>query len=502
MSSKLRTKRSLLAVTVAMVLAGGADASEWRGKTAPEVLARAEAGAPLDVLIRLRSTPTDLTTPAKAGFETGIAAAVAKLQADAERGQAQLRRELDARGLEYRSFWVANLIVARVTPDDLRWIGARDDVAAIESDAPRAQRLPRPEFGAARAQPKTTGWNVDKVNAPLVWAAGYTGQGVVIAGQDTGYDWDHPALMTKYRGWNGVSADHDYNWRDGIQAPVVGGSNCGYAATSPCDDNGHGTHTMGTMVGDDGAGNQIGVAPGAKWIGCRNMDEGNGRPSTYIDCFEWFMAPRPVAGGAGNPALAPHVISNSWGCPPEEQCTLTSFDQTLANVRAAGIVVVVAAGNDGSGCESIFTPPAISADVFTVASSTQSDAMSGFSSRGPITVDGSNRLKPDITAPGSSIRSSFPGTGYGNSSGTSMATPHVAGVVALLMSVDPTLKGQPQLVEDLIRTTARPLVTAQTCGGVPGTTIPNPVQGWGLIDAYAAYETLAGMIFRDGLEDQ
>ena len=128
---------------------------------------------------------------------------------------------------------------------------------------------------AAPASPSAIEWNITKVNAPSVWAAGYTGQGAVVAGQDTGYQWDHPALKGKYRGWDGSTASHDYNWHDSIHS---GGGVCGANSLFPCDDSQHGTHTMGTMVGDDGLANQIGMAPGAKWIGCRNMDQGNGTP--------------------------------------------------------------------------------------------------------------------------------------------------------------------------------------------------------------------------------
>ena len=153
-------------------------------------------------------------------------------------------------------------------------------------------------------------------------APGYTGQGAVIAGQDTGYQWDHPALKDQYRGWNGSAADHNYNWHDAIHAT---GSSCGADSPCPCDDNDHGTHTMGTMVGDDGGANQIGMAPGARWIGCRNMNAGVGTPTTYIECFEWFIAPTDLAGQNPNPAMAPDVINNSWGCPESEGCSAGQF---------------------------------------------------------------------------------------------------------------------------------------------------------------------------------
>ena len=246
---------------------------------------------------------------------------------------------------------------------------------------------------------------------------GFTGQGIVVAGQDTGIQWDHPALKNHYRGWNGTTASHDYNWHDSIHDT---GSNCGANSPYPCDDNGHGTHTMGTVVGDDGGSNQIGMAPGAKWIGCRNMNEGVGSPVTYLECFEFFLAPYPVGGtpAQGNPDLAPDVTNNSWGCPfgappAGEGCVVNSLLAAVQAQRVAGIMTVVSAGNDGSGCSTTNDPPSYHDEVYTVgALNTGTDGIASFSSRGPVTQDGSNRRKPDITAPGTSIRSSVPGGGY------------------------------------------------------------------------------------------
>jgi subtilisin family serine protease len=344
-------------------------------------------------------------------------------------------------------------------------------------------------------------WNVQKIRADSVWALGYTGQGVVIGGQDTGYDWDHPALINQYRGWNGSSADHNYNWHDAIHT----GSNtvCPPNSPVPCDDNSHGTHTMGTMVGDDGAGNQIGMAPGARWIGCRNMNQGDGTPATYAECFQWFLAPTDLAGANPDPARAPHVVNNSWGCPPSEGCTAPDILRTVVeNVRAAGIVVVASAGNSGSTCFTVADPPAIYDAAFTVGSTTSSDTASSFSSRGPVTVDGSGRLKPDLAAPGSSIRSSTLGGGYGLSSGTSMASPHAAGVVALIVAAEPRLAGRVDAIERILRDTAVPLTAAQDCGAFPGSAVPNAVFGAGRLDALAAVERAIAFIdlFADGFE--
>jgi uncharacterized repeat protein (TIGR01451 family) len=322
---------------------------------------------------------------------------------------------------------------------------------------------------------------------------GYSGQGIVVAGQDTGYEWDHPALKEQYRGWDGTAVVHDYNWHDAIHSNTHGVNPCGVDSPFPCDDNSHGTHTMGTIVGDDGGSNQIGVAPGARWIGCRNMDNGWGTPATYAECFEFFLAPYPIGGDPmvdGDPSLAPHVINNSWTCPPAEGCDVNSLRIVVENVRAAGIVVVVSAGNSGSGCGTVDTPPALHDAAFSIGATYSSDQIAGFSSRGPVTADGSNRPKPDVSAPGASVRSSVPGGGYGIKSGTSMAAPHTAGVVALLWSAATQHIGDVDITEEIIRETARPILDS-TCGG-DADGHPNNVYGWGIVDALAAVQSGTG----------
>jgi len=306
-----------------------------------------------------------------------------------------------------------------------------------------------------------------------------TGQGVVVAGQDTGYQWNHPALKNHYRGWNGVSANHNYNWHDSIHS---GGGVCGPDSPQPCDDTNHGTHTMGTMVGDDGGSNQIGMAPGAKWMGCRNMDQGVGTPATYSECFEWFIAPTDLNDQNPDPSKSPDVINNSWSCPTSEGCTNPNILRNVVeNTRAAGIVVVQSAGNSGSGCSTVNTPAAIYDAAFSVGAVNASNNIVSFSSRGPVTFDNSQRLKPDASAPGENIRSSVPGNGYAFFSGTSMAGPHVAGLVALAISAQSCFAGDVDAIEQYVRTHATPRTTTQTCGGIPGSGIPNNTYGYGAI---------------------
>jgi len=405
--------------------------------------------------------------------------------------------ELEARGVEYRSFYLVNAILVKGDRSLAQLLAARPDVKRIDGNPIMRQDVPNPQ------EPEPLEFNPDwpdlavpgkailaaepgisYVRAPQIWNLGYTGQGIVVGGADTGYRWTHAALKNAYRGWNGTSASHNYNWHDSVHS---GGGSCGANSAAPCDDSGHGTHTMGTIVGLDGA-NQIGMAPGAKWIGCRNMNQGAGTPATYIECMEFFLAPYPVGGttSQGDPSKAPHVTNNSWGCSTSEGCTTPNILLTAVdNTRAAGIVMVVSAGNAGSGCSTVNTPTAIYDSSFTVgALNTGADTIASFSSRGPVTLDGSNRIKPDIAAPGTSTRSSYgtSDTTYSSLSGTSMAGPHVAGGVALLLSAFPSLIGNVTAVESRLTSSAKPItLSTTTCSSAAGA-VPNNVFGYGRLD--------------------
>jgi subtilisin family serine protease len=406
----------------------------------------------------------------------------------ARRTQTGILADLDAAGLPHRAYWAANMIWVRSSAPELEALARRGDVARVLAN-PRLDREEPFRGGDSGSASGAVGieWNIAHVGAPDVWDQGVTGQGAVIGGVDSGYDWDHPALKGHYRGWNGTTADHDYNWHDAVHEF---GQACGNDSPEPCDEDGHGTHTMGTMVGDDGAGNQIGMAPGAQWIGCRCWNPVLGTNVQYVtECLQWMLAPTDLGGENPDPGLAPDVVNNSWICEPDEGCvTPDALLAVVESLRAAGIVVVAGAGNDGPGCGTIAYPPAVYDASFTVGASDDSDMIALFSSRGPVTVDGSNRLKPDVTAPGISIRSCVPGGAYQSGwSGTSMAAPHVAGLVALLVSANPGAAGDVELLEGILHATAVPMTSGQSCGGVGGFEIPNNTSGYGRIDAPAAY---------------
>ena len=247
---------------------------------------------------------------------------------------------------------------------------------------------------------------------------------------------------------------------------------------------------MGTMVGGNDT-LKIGVAPDAKWIACRNMDRGYGSPVTYTECYEWFLAPTDINGQNPDPTRSPHVINNSWGCPPNEGCNLDNFfmmETVINNLTAAGTVVVVSAGNDGSSCGTISNPSAIFENSFAVGASREDDTKAGFSSIGPVLVDSSYRIKPDVVAPGVNVLSIDHQGGFNSWGGTSMAGPHVAGAVALIISANPDLAGQVDVIKDILKSTAVTLVDDAVCGDISSMDVPNFYYGYGRIDALAAVE--------------
>jgi len=237
------------------------------------------------------------------------------------------------------------------------------------------------------------------------------------------------------------------------------------------------------MVGRGG----IGIAPDAEWFGCVNLARNIGNPAWYLNCMQFMLAPYPQGGDPfqdGEPRLAAHVINNSWGCPPLEGCDPNALVSAIGALKAAGIFVVGSAGNEGPRCGSVSDPIALYADVFTVGAIDRAGNVASFSSRRPVEVDGSQRIKPDILAPGVNVLSSMPNRTYASNSGTSMAGPQIVGVVALMWSAQPKLIGNIDRTRQILQETARPYQGSQdecSMGGVPDNTA-----GYGVVDAYAA----------------
>ena len=409
--------------------------------------------------------------------------------------QAPIQQWLRGRGITYQSFYIVNALLVTGNQETAEALAARSDVARVEGNPHVKNSFPQPGPAVAAPlgpeAPETIEPGVSYIHAPDVWAEGFTGQGIVIASADTGQRWTHNALKPHYRGWNGSVANHDYNWHDSIHDSS--GNPCGNNSPQPCDDYFHGTHTTGTAIGDDGGSNQIGVAPGAQWIGCRNMDENVGTPARYIECMEFFLAPTPVGGGTGDPTKAPDISINSWVCPTSEGCSTNTLQAAVEAQKAAGIMMVVAAGNAGSSCSTVSDPPSFYDASYTVgALNTGTDTAASFSSRGPVTVDGSGRIKPNIAAPGTGTRSASNSSdnAYTTADGTSMATPHIAGAMALLWSAHPELKNQIDTSRDTLDSAAH-FISSTQCGTAGP---PNNVYGWGRVDILAAVGSGGGTI--------
>ncbi len=472
----------LIAILVFWVPAVSAsDGSFGDGKISPRLVSETANGGRAEALIVL-AEQADLSAAStlRTKLEKGRYVFQALLSV-AQSTQVSLRGFLQQRDIPFQSFYIVNMIKVTADRSLLEELAARSDVAHIDANPQvRSAVLGTPGEGTDSPGGGVE-WNVQRVNAPRVWALGYRGEGMVVASNDTGVMWNHPALKSHYRGWNGTTVNHNYNWHDATSqhSPV------------PIDPNAHGTFTASEMVGDDGMGNQVGVAPGAQWIACRNMDlHGTGSPATYIECFQFLMAPYPVGGdpSQGDPSKAPDSINNSWACPASEGCTVSTLKSVVDAVRAAGIFPAMAVGNSGPNCSTVSDPPEFYASSVSVGATDSYNNIARFSSRGPVTVDGSGRMKPDLSAPGVNIRAAVPwSTLYqGYWSGTSMAAPHLAGGVALLWQAKPQLIGDVDSTEAAFTHSAHYLMPLHNCGSG---LIPNGVFGWGLLDLLNAVQS-------------
>jgi subtilisin family serine protease/subtilase family serine protease len=407
------------ALAVACLALAALDASAGRLHPRLEQKLRdAAPGETIPVIVEMKDQMKPAPPPArlsKAVRKARVKALVAALKDRADRGQLGIRAELaqqQALGAVRRmqAFWIFNGVALTANEAVIRRLAARDDVLEVRTD----ELIPPPPMPAsAQLGSGPAEWNIALIRAPEVWALDpdYNGAGVVVGSFDTGVDVSHPDLFPGYRGNDAISWFDPYGQH-----------------SFPYDFHGHGTHTTGTAVGGSAGGTHIGVAPGAKWIAAKAWaDDGTGFTSDFHRIFEWFLAP------GGDPANAPDVVINSWalslgGC-------ITEFQADIQAWRAAGIFPAFAAGNSGSGAGSVRSPGAY-AEAFAVGATDILDEVASFSSRGPSPCGGA--VKPDMSAPGDSVRSSIPG-GYATFSGTSMATPHVAGAVAVLRSIKPEL---------------------------------------------------------------
>jgi hypothetical protein len=398
----------------------------------------------------------------------------------ADRTQAPLLAYLAAeaqtgRAKEVKSFFATNAIGVTSGEPTFWGLAAFPEVKQIIL-AP-VLGIPEPTPGVEEPTIDGVEWGVSKVRAPEVWAKGVRGEGVVIASIDTGAQFSHPALVNQYRGnLGGGTFNHNYNWWDPAQT-------CGKPSTTPCDNRDHGTHVMGTMVGDDGGTNQIGVAPQARWMACKGCQTNSCSAFALLECGDFILAPWDLNRANPDPARRPHVVNNSWGGTGGNDWYLG----VVQSWRAAGIFSTFSNGNGGSsGCATSGSPGDYP-ESFSSGATDITDSIASFSSRGPSAF---GVRKPDISAPGVNVRSSVPTNSYASFSGTSMASPHTAGVVALLWSLYPGLSRDIANTENKLRPATQILNTLQSCGDDGPTTHPNNVFGWGRADAVQAYSRL------------
>jgi bacillopeptidase F (M6 metalloprotease family)/subtilisin family serine protease len=427
------------------------------------------------VKMRAKADVTGVAAAARSSAEPALrelsarSGVIQALKRTAESSQGGLLQDLkkeQAKGsvTRFEPYWVTNLVAVTSSRDAMERIARRSDVERIILDQPihlvgqKAGTRSTAVTSATSVTPASVEWGIQRVGAPSVWSQfGIDGTGSVVASIDTGVDWTHPALRDRWRGYDpGTGAtDPTYSWFDAVNGQSM-----------PYDDHGHGTHTTGTMVGQDGE-NVIGVAPGARWISAKILDAGgSGSTENIIRAGQWILAP------GGDPSKAPDVASNSWGGGPGMD---EWFREVVQAWRAAGIVPVFANGNDGPG-DGTAGEPGNYPEAIAVGAIDINDDLAGFSSRGPSPY---GEIKPELSAPGVNVRSSVPGGGYeGSWSGTSMATPHVTGTVALLRQANASLTVDQ--IEEILTSSADPKTDAE----YPD--VPNNGYGHGILNAYTA----------------
>ncbi|MFE5243570.1 MULTISPECIES: S8 family serine peptidase [unclassified Streptomyces] len=407
-------------------------------------------------------------------------AAYKELRSHADKSQKSLKTFLDRRKVGHQDYWIANTV--KVTGDQalVDELAKRPDVASIVKE--RTFKLDDIETSDKKVTTSRTAalgtdssadgtdapaWGVSDIKADQVWDQYEDrGEGIVIANLDSGVQFDHPDLVANYRGNNGDGTfSHDYNFYDATGV-------CTTAA--PCDNNGHGTHTMGTMVGKNG----IGVAPNAKWIAAKGCGTDQCDEQDLLDAGQWILAPTDHNGQNPRPDLAPDIVNNSWGGDDN-----AFYKDIVEAWNSAGIFEAFAAGNDGDGVTCSTThPPGSQVASYGVGAYDSAGKIANFSGFGPSPIDGG--AKPNIAAPGVQIPSTWPGSSYNTIDGTSMATPHVAGAVALLWSAAPSLIGKIDETRALLDEGARD-VDDTHCGGTAGM---NNVWGEGKLDILASVE--------------
>jgi len=432
----------------------GIPQTDGEAKVSPEVkseLAALPTDEMITVIVTLRNQ-ADLShiTASERKNRLNQVIMILKNQANATQNhlQALLKTRQDE-GLvaNYETYWIFNGLAVTATAEVIRELANRPEVAFISPN--KIDIEPTAQLSGSPSEP-----NLSLVNAPELWNLGYQGQGIIVANMDTGVYKDHPDLINRWRGGNN-------SWFDPY----------GEHPNTPTDTNGHGTWTMGVMVGGDAGGTSIGMAPSAQWIAVKIFDDsGQSTAAAIHSGYQWLLDPDGDPGTAD----APNVVNNSWtfgvaGCNLE-------FQQDILSLRAAGILPIFAAGNAGPSSNTSLSP-ANNPGAFPVGATDNNDFIYYESSRGPSSCN-TGDVYPELVAPGVAIRTSDNSGFYYNPSGTSMAAPHVAGALALLLSSNPSLTANEQEAG---------LINGAIDLGAAG---PDDDLGYGRLDVLAAYQWL------------
>jgi Subtilase family/Carboxypeptidase regulatory-like domain len=447
-------------------------ANDSSNKIENQLLDQYTVGSPADFIVRFTER-ADLSPAYSMDWETRGEYVYNTLREAADHSQAAAKAILDAQGLTYKTLIAGNdLYVFAGSQTANQGLTALNKLAALqEVSFIRATRTysidPVEQVNALQgiswagdllashalttvgsSVDAITDWGITDTKAPLFWSTfGVQGDGILVANIDTGVQWNHPALDQSYKCSGNPS--NPACWSD--PSNICGGS--------PCDNNGHGTHTMGTMVADDDSSLTYiaGMAPNAQWIACKGCESGSCSDFALESCADWILAP------GGNSANRPEVVNNSWGGGGDDPW-YQSYVQAWV---AAGIFPAFSAGNAGSGCSTLGSPGDYQ-ESFASAAHNSSRSIASFSSRGPSLVFGHDPYtKPNISAPGVAICSSYPTNSWScGYSGTSMASPHSAGAVALLWSCNPNLIGQVDATFQILQDYAD-IAPDGTCGAPP-----------------------------------
>ena len=403
---------------------------------------------------------------------------VNSLKATANASQRSVRSLLASRGASYQSFWIQNGI--KVTGGSASLVNAVVGRPEVSRIAP-AWSTKVVAFKGKLIPTGTDGveWGIKNIKANKVWKKLHVrGEGTVVASVDTGVQYNHPALVNKYRGnLGGGTFNHNYNWWDPTNL-------CPSSGDVPCDNNSHGTHTMGTMVGGVGA-NKIGVAPDAKWIAAKGCETNSCSDNSLLSAGQWILAPWDLSGNNPDASKRPDVVNNSWGGGRGD----TWYQATVTAWVASGIFPQFANGNAGPSCSTAGDPGEY-VNAYAAGAYNVNNVIASFSSRGPSFF--SSEIKPNIAAPGVGIRSSVPTNSYAVFDGTSMASPHVAGTVALIISKNPALRGNISAIRTILDNSAID-VNSLGCGG---SVDDNNNFGEGRLNALSAVQ--AALAFKQG----